>query len=173
MDLTSECRGDRATFSMIVHGLQNLRRMQILQSRADERDSMCGGRGKNVQDNPNPNPSKYHRATKAANPFLSVSTTTAVPRLRTGNFLISAFRPVYHDRTLSFTNDPGLQNLREIEILHDYTNHTQSLEPTTYGAILPIPRFPAPNSNPTRPSESPERAYFWTISRDVSKDHNS
>ena len=105
MDLTGECRGDRATLSMIVHGLQNLRRMQILQSRAYERDSMCGGRGKNVQDNPNPNPSKYHRATKAANPFLSVSTTTAVPRLRTGNFHISAFRPVYHDRTLSFRRD--------------------------------------------------------------------
>ena len=43
MDLTSECRGGRATFSMIVHGLQNLHRVQILQSRSDERDSMFGG----------------------------------------------------------------------------------------------------------------------------------
>ena len=39
----SECRGGRATFSMIIHGLQNLHPLQILQSRSDERDSMSGG----------------------------------------------------------------------------------------------------------------------------------
>ena len=148
MDLTSECRGDRATFSMIVHGLQNLRRMQILQSRADERDSMFGGslvvnpahkshdEKKERTDNPNPNPSKYHRATKAANPFLSVSAMsieTCVALSRRARLPFHACVPVIsisprfgqfttivpcRSVTGQNTNDPGLQNLREIEILH-------------------------------------------------------
>ena len=39
----NECRGGRATFSMIIHGLQNMHPVQILQSRSDERDSMFAG----------------------------------------------------------------------------------------------------------------------------------